>query len=72
LPGETLPTRLVALAVDSPDRWAARLRENDPPVIARIERNLLCFDPRTVLPDQEQPLIAAVLACLQEQGTRTG
>jgi L-seryl-tRNA(Ser) seleniumtransferase len=67
LPGETLPTRLAALAVDSPDWWAARLRENDPPIIVRIERDLLCLDPRTVLPDQAQMLIAAVLACLQEQ-----
>jgi L-seryl-tRNA(Ser) seleniumtransferase len=68
LPGETVPTRLVALAVDSPDRWAARLRDNDPPIIARIEHDLLCLDPRTVLPDQEQALITAVLACLQEPG----
>ena len=67
LPGETVPTRLAALAVDSPDRLAARLRKNDPPIIARIEQGLLCLDPRTVLPDQEQALLAGVLACLQEQ-----
>lgn len=64
LPGETLPTRLVAIAVDSPDRWAARLRESDPPVIARIEDNLLCLDPRTVLPEQEDALLLAVHAAL--------
>jgi len=68
LPGETVPTCLAALAVDSPDRLAARLRKNDPPIIARIEYGLLCLDPRTVLPEQEQTLIAAVLACLQEPG----
>jgi L-seryl-tRNA(Ser) seleniumtransferase len=62
LPGETVPTRLAALSVDSPDRVAARLRANEPPVIARIESDLLCLDPRTVLPDQDRALIAAILA----------
>jgi len=65
LPGETLPTRLVTLAVDSPDRLAARLRANEPPVIARIENDLLCLDPRTVLPDQDRALVAAILAACQ-------
>jgi L-seryl-tRNA(Ser) seleniumtransferase len=62
LPGETVPTRLATLAVDSPDRLAARLRVNEPPVIARIENDLLCLDPRTVLPDQDRALVAAILA----------
>jgi L-seryl-tRNA(Ser) seleniumtransferase len=62
LPGETLPTRLVAIAADTPDRWAARLRGCDPPVIARIEDNLLCLDPRTVLPEQEDALLSSVHA----------
>ncbi len=48
LPGETLPTRLVALAVDSPDAFLAKLRAGDPPVIARIEANRVMFDPRTI------------------------
>jgi L-seryl-tRNA(Ser) seleniumtransferase len=71
LPGETVPTRLVALAVDSPDRLAARLRANEPAVIARIENDLLCLDPRTVLPHQEQALVAAVLACARQAGNET-
>ncbi len=53
LPGETLPTRLVALAVESPAGVAARLRAGDPPVIGRIEDDRLLLDPRTVLPEQE-------------------
>jgi L-seryl-tRNA(Ser) seleniumtransferase len=56
LPGETLPTRLVALVGDSPDAVAARLRAGEPPVIARIEDGRLVLDPRTVLPEQE-PLL---------------
>jgi L-seryl-tRNA(Ser) seleniumtransferase len=53
LPGETLPTRLVALDVASPDATAARLRAGEPPVIARIEDDRLVLDPRTVLPEQD-------------------
>jgi L-seryl-tRNA(Ser) seleniumtransferase len=56
LPGETLPTRLVALAGESPDVVAARLRAGEPPVIARIEDGRLVLDPRTVLPEQETVL----------------
>ncbi len=56
LPGETLPTHLVALSVKSPDAVAARLRTGEPPVIARIEDDRLMLDPRTVLPEQEAAL----------------
>ncbi|HHL22013.1 MAG TPA: L-seryl-tRNA(Sec) selenium transferase [Aliiroseovarius sp.] len=56
LPGETLPTRLIALTADSPDALAARLRAGEPPVIARIEADRLVLDPRTVLPEQEETL----------------
>jgi L-seryl-tRNA(Ser) seleniumtransferase len=62
LPGETIPTRLVTIRTPSPDALAARLRAHDPPVIARIEADLLCLDPRTVLPAQEDVLLSAVLA----------
>ena len=60
LPGGTLPTWWVALAVASPDDLATRLRLGEPPVIARIEDNRLLLDPRTVLPGQEQMLLAAI------------
>jgi L-seryl-tRNA(Ser) seleniumtransferase len=49
LPGETLPTKLVALSVDNPDDFLARLRRGDPPVVARIENDRVVFDLRTVL-----------------------
>lgn len=65
LPGETVPTCLAAIAVESPDALAAHLRDNEPPVIARIENDLLCLDPRTVLPSQEQALLAAVVASIE-------
>ena len=62
LPGETVPSRLVAIAVPSPDALSARLRANDPPVVARIENDVLCLDPRTVLPTQEDALLSAVIS----------
>jgi L-seryl-tRNA(Ser) seleniumtransferase len=64
LPGETLPTFLLALKVHSPDRLFARLRRYDPPVIARLQDDLLLLDPRTVLPEQEDSLLAALRAAL--------
>jgi L-seryl-tRNA(Ser) seleniumtransferase len=60
LPGEVLPTRALALAVASPDKFAARLRENRPPIIARIEENRIVFDPRTVLASEEEALITGI------------
>ncbi|MCI0476183.1 MAG: L-seryl-tRNA(Sec) selenium transferase, partial [Anaerolineales bacterium] len=60
LPGETLPTRAVALVVASPDMFAARLRANAPPIIARIEANRVVFDPRTVLVNEEDALLAGI------------
>ena len=56
LPGQTLPTWLVTLAVESPHALAACLRAGEPPVIARIENDHLVLDPRTVLPEQETTL----------------
>jgi L-seryl-tRNA(Ser) seleniumtransferase len=67
LPGETVPTCLAAITVRSPDALAARLREHDPPVVARIENDQLCLDPRTVLPSQEQALLSAVLTGIETQ-----
>jgi L-seryl-tRNA(Ser) seleniumtransferase len=60
LPGETLPTRLVALRVTSPDSVAGLLREGEPAVVGRIEAGQLILDPRTVLPGEEQDLLSAV------------
>ncbi len=58
LPGETLPTKLVALSVNSPDAFSEKLRHSDPPVIARIENDRVVFDLRTV--DSVDDLISAI------------
>lgn len=60
LPGQTLPTRLVAVECDSPDRLAAQLRQATPPIIARIQENRLVLDPRTVQASEEKALLAAL------------
>lgn len=61
LPGETLPTKVVALRAAHPDRLAAALRAADPPVIARIEEDRLVLDPRTVLMEEDRGLLGAVV-----------
>ena len=60
LPGETLPTTLLALVIPQPDQAAYRLRTGPSAVVCRIQDNALLFDPRTVLPDQDDLLIAAI------------
>jgi L-seryl-tRNA(Ser) seleniumtransferase len=99
LPGETLPTTLLALSatealkqqgraskadtssanshqetaaldhLPSPkssalDTLAARLRAGNPPVVARILRDHLLLDPRTVLPEQDSALLEALKAAI--------
>jgi L-seryl-tRNA(Ser) seleniumtransferase len=61
VPGHGLPTVLVALKGPA-SRLAAALRRGDPPVIARIERDACCLDPRTVLKGEDETLIDAVEA----------
>jgi L-seryl-tRNA(Ser) seleniumtransferase len=68
LPGEVLPTRLLAIPVDHPDRLAASLRLGSPPVVARIEDGRVVLDGRTVLPEQDSTLLDAVRCAFPERG----
>jgi L-seryl-tRNA(Ser) seleniumtransferase len=63
-PGVELPTWLVVIGKDAmtPDALEERLRRLTPPVIARIERDTLVLDPRTVLPTQDTQLLALLQA----------
>jgi L-seryl-tRNA(Ser) seleniumtransferase len=61
LPGETLPTRALALTHPYPDALAAALRSGDPPVIVRISEGQVLLDPRTV-PVQADGLLLRALA----------
>ncbi len=65
LPGVTLPTRLLALPGGDPDALAERLRRAATPVVGRIEQGRVVLDPRTVLPDEDEPLLASVRSALR-------
>jgi L-seryl-tRNA(Ser) seleniumtransferase len=67
LPEESLATRLLALRLPDPTAAAAALRRGDPPVIARIERDLLLLDPRTVDPDEDEVVLRALRALTTPQ-----
>jgi L-seryl-tRNA(Ser) seleniumtransferase len=51
LPEESLSTYVLALNIKGPDRLLKKLRQSNPPVIARVENDKILFDPRTVLDD---------------------
>jgi L-seryl-tRNA(Ser) seleniumtransferase len=65
LPGQTLPTWLLAISNPSPARFLAKLRESTPPVIARIQDDRVVLDPRTVLPELDEKLLVILEEVLQ-------
>ncbi len=67
VPGHSLPTVLLALGGPA-SRLAAALRHGEPPVIARIEKDACCLDPRTVLKGEDETLIDAVEAAVHSVG----
>lgn len=54
-PSSVLPTRLLALTCDglNADDLSTRLRNSDPPIIARVEEGRVLIDLRTVFPEQD-------------------
>jgi len=67
LPGESMPTMLLSLEVRSAEKFLRSLRRNDPPLIARTENDKVLLDPRTVLPEQEAVLLAALKNLLNKE-----
>jgi L-seryl-tRNA(Ser) seleniumtransferase len=69
LPGETLPTTLLALhAADqtlSLDLISQNLRLLPTPIIARIAHDCLLLDPRTILPEQDESIVPSILTACQ-------
>jgi L-seryl-tRNA(Ser) seleniumtransferase len=61
-PGATLPTILLAITSQdlSADEVAARLRAHQPPIIARVEQGRVLLDLRTVFPEQDAIVAAAL------------
>ncbi len=68
LPGETLPTRVLALdglaASGGPEGVMRELRRGNPPIVARIEEDRVLLDPRTVLPGEEDGLLRGLTRAL--------
>lgn len=63
-PTSSLPTFLLAVTAESlsADELAARLRHNDPPIVARVEEGRVLLDLRTVLePAEEAQIVRALL-----------
>jgi L-seryl-tRNA(Ser) seleniumtransferase len=67
VPGHGLPSVMVALKGPA-SRFATALRRGDPPVIARIENDACCLDPRTVLRGEDETLIDAVEVAARSLG----
>jgi L-seryl-tRNA(Ser) seleniumtransferase len=62
LPGQGLPSRAIAIATGDADGLLARLRAGAPAVVGRIEDGRVLLDLRTVDPDEDEALAAAVAA----------
>lgn len=67
LPGSALPTRVVAIRLTGKARiedLARRLRQHEPPIVARVEKDALLLDPRSVFSEEEEILLKAVREAL--------
>jgi len=62
-PGSGLPTRLVAIAREglTADALEERLRQLDPPIVARIEHDRVVLDLRTVGPEEDGRIAVLVV-----------
>jgi L-seryl-tRNA(Ser) seleniumtransferase len=74
LPLQALPTRVLALGPGpvSASTLEARLRTGDPPVLVRVQDEKVLLDLRTVAPDDDAALLAALKAALTAEQTRGG
>jgi len=61
-PSSVLPTRLLAVTCEglTANEFAARLRESEPPIIARVDEGRVLLDLRTVFPEQDGAVAAAI------------
>ncbi|MFT5687145.1 MAG: L-seryl-tRNA(Ser) seleniumtransferase [Myxococcota bacterium] len=62
LPAQGLPTFVVAVPVNKPAAFCAALRNGTPAIVARVARDALLIDPRTLLPGDAEAIIAAIAA----------
>jgi len=62
LPGSSVATSLLAISHKRVDELAAALRVYQTPVVGRIAEGQMLFDPRTVLPAQDETMLQAIIA----------
>jgi L-seryl-tRNA(Ser) seleniumtransferase len=67
LPGYAVPSPLVRLQIERPERLAARLRIGNPPVFCRVDADALLFDLRAVPPEDDARLVRAVRYALSQE-----
>ncbi len=73
LPGEGQESALCAIAPpQGATAFAAALRANDPPVVARIDHDRVLLDPRTVDPSEDRAVEAALRALCAPDATPDG
>lgn len=67
VPAEVLPSKLLSIKPSgiSAEETAKKFRHHDPPVFARIHRDSLLFDFRTIQPDEDGIVTAAVIKILK-------
>ncbi|UCG25494.1 MAG: L-seryl-tRNA(Sec) selenium transferase [Chloroflexota bacterium] len=72
LPGSTLATWLTAIQYDNVEKLGAALRETERPVIGRIADDRLLLDPRTVLEEQEEIMLASIIESVSALEAESG
>lgn len=68
VPQAAIASAGVAIEAASADETAGRLRAGTPAVVARTHEGRLLLDLRTVLPEQDEAVVAALRAALEPQG----
>jgi L-seryl-tRNA(Ser) seleniumtransferase len=71
LPGETMRTYVLSLTVKSPNKFLEKLYQQQPPIIARTEKDRILLDPRTVQPEQEGALLVGLMNAFKEKKRTT-
>ena len=66
IPGYGIPSVVIRLPEEHPDRLASRLRAGTPPVFCRVDEGALVFDLRTVEPKDEGRLARAIRYAREE------
>lgn len=66
VPGYGIPTSVIRLPEERPDRLAARLRAGTPPVFCRVDEDALIFDIRTVEPEDDERMARAIRYAREE------